>query len=141
MAAISSGTVKTYESRELEEALIAAAQSIAQALAFRTVAVATTIERIAFVAALIATFEVAAQRSRAAHLDGAHDAPLYHRHRRAVLLTISFSVAAEDVRHFELGTVHAARRSEGLRRDGGGFYGYGHEGAGREGSRPSILCW
>jgi hypothetical protein len=47
-----------------------------QTLAFGTVAIATTIERIAFVAALIATFEVAPERRRAAHLNRGHDAPL-----------------------------------------------------------------
>jgi hypothetical protein len=49
-----------------------------QALAFGTVAVATTVERIAFEAALIAAFEVAPQRGCAAHLDRGHDAPLHH---------------------------------------------------------------
>ena len=57
-------------------------------------------------AALIAAFEVAAESGRAAHLDGGHDAPLRRRHRRAMLLSIGFSVAAEHVRHFQLRTVH-----------------------------------
>ena len=42
-----------------------------------------------------------------------------------MLLTISFSVAAEHVRHFELRTVHAARCLEVLRRSGRGFNRYG----------------
>ena len=96
-----------------------------QTLAFGAVSIAAAIERIAFVAALIAAFEVAAEHGRAAHLDGGHDAPLRHRHRRAMLLSISFSVAAEHVRHFQLRTVHAARRSEVLRRGGCGLNGYG----------------
>jgi hypothetical protein len=39
-----------------------------------------------------------------------------------MLLSIRFSVAAEDVRHFQLRTVHAAR-SEVLRRRGCGLNG------------------
>ena len=65
-----------------------------------------------------------AERGRAAHLDGAHDAPLRGRHRRAMLLSIGFSVAAEHVRHFQPRTVHAAS-SEVLRCGGWGFNGYG----------------
>src|SRR6516225_536757 len=57
---------------------------------------------------------MAAERCRAAHLDGVHDAPLHRRHRRAMLPSIGFSVAAEHVRHFQLRTVHAAS-SEVLR--------------------------
>lgn len=49
-----------------------------QTLALGAVAIAAAMERIAFLAALIATFEVAAQRRRAAHLDRLHDAPLRH---------------------------------------------------------------
>ena len=47
-----------------------------QTLAFGTVAIAAAIESIAFVAALIATFEVAPERCRAAHLNRGHDTPL-----------------------------------------------------------------
>ena len=72
--------------------------------------------------ALIATFEVTAERRRAAHLDGAHDAPLPRRHGRAMVLSMSLSVAAEHVRHFQLRTVHASRRSEVLRRGGCWLY-------------------
>jgi hypothetical protein len=75
-------------------------------------------------ATLIATFDVAAERGRAAHLDGAHDAPLRRRHRRAMLLSIGFPVAAEHVRHFQLRTVHPAS-SEVLRCGGWCFNGYG----------------
>ena len=42
----------------------------------------------------------------AAELDRRHDTPLGRRQRGAMLLTIGFTVAAEDVRHFQLGTVH-----------------------------------
>ena len=60
----------------------------------------------ALVAALIALFEVAAERGRAAHLDRGHDAPLRGGHRRAMLLAIGFAVAAEDIRHFQLRALH-----------------------------------
>jgi hypothetical protein len=57
-------------------------------------------------ATLIASFEVAAQGSRAAHLDCGHDAPLHDRHRRAMLFTIGYAVAAEHIRHFQLRAIH-----------------------------------
>jgi hypothetical protein len=79
-----------------------------QTLAFWAVSIAAAIERIPFIGALIAAFEVAAENRCAAHLDGGHDAPLSHRHRRAMLLSISLSVAAEHVRHFQLRTIHGA---------------------------------
>jgi hypothetical protein len=94
-----------------------------QALAFGTVSIPAAIEGIAFKATLIATFEVAAECRGAAHLDGAHDAPLRSGHRRAMLLSIRFSVTAEYVRHFQLRTVHAAS-SEVLRCGGWWFNGY-----------------
>ena len=58
------------------------------------------------VAALIALLEVAAESRRAAHLDRGHDAPLRRGHRRAMLLSIGFAVAAEDIRHFQLRAIH-----------------------------------
>src|SRR5438067_835571 len=69
-----------------------------QTLAFGAVSIPAAIECVPFKAALIAAFEVAAKSGRAAHLDGGHDAPLPRRYRRAMLLSISFSVAAEHVR-------------------------------------------
>jgi len=57
-------------------------------------------------ATLVAAFEVAAQRRRAAHLDCCHDAPLRRGHRRAMLLSIGFPVAAEHIRHFQLRAIH-----------------------------------
>src|SRR5580704_6434472 len=86
-----------------------------QTLAFWTVSIPATIEGIPLMATMIATFEVAAQSSRAAHLDCGHDASLRAGHRRAMLLSISFAVAAEHVRHFQLWTVHSAGYSEVLR--------------------------
>jgi hypothetical protein len=62
--------------------------------------VPAAIEAIPFMTTLIATLEVAAERCRAAHLDGGHDAPLCLRHRRAIFLSIGFPIAAKHVRHF-----------------------------------------
>jgi hypothetical protein len=78
-----------------------------QRLALGAVAIPAAIEGVTFIAALIAAFEVAAEHGSAAHLDRGHDAPLCHRHRRAMLLSISFSVAAEYIRHFELRALHS----------------------------------
>jgi hypothetical protein len=68
--------------------------------------VAAAIEAIPFLAALIAALKVAAQCGCAAHLDRGHDAPLCRRHRRAMLVSISFPVAAEYIRHFQLRAIH-----------------------------------
>ena len=57
-------------------------------------------------AALVALLEMAAESGGAAHLDGRHDAPLRRGHRRAMLLSIGFAVAAEDIRHFEFRALH-----------------------------------
>jgi hypothetical protein len=56
--------------------------------------------------ALVAAFEVAAERRRAAYLDCGHDAPLFDGHRRAVLVPIGFAVTAEHIRHFQLRAIH-----------------------------------
>src|SRR5215472_775439 len=53
-------------------------------LAFWAMAIAAAVEAIPLVTALIAAFEVAAQRCRTTHLDCGHDAPLPDRHRRAM---------------------------------------------------------
>ena len=101
-----------------------------QTLAFGAVSIPAAIECVPFIAALIAAFEVAAENCRATHLDSGHDAPLSHRHRRAMLLSIRFSVAAEDIRHFQLGTIHAAQRSEVLR--------WGRRGCNRNWTREQV---
>ena len=49
-----------------------------------------------FVGTAVAVFEMTAEGCRATHLDRGHDAPLRRGERRTVLLTISFSIAAED---------------------------------------------
>ena len=88
-----------------------------QAFAFGTMSIPATIEGVAFMAALVTSLQVTAEDSGAAHLDGGHDAALPNRHRRAMLLSIGFSVAAEHVRHFQLRTVHGpALRNTEVRR-------------------------
>jgi hypothetical protein len=77
-----------------------------QRLAFGAMPIAATIEAIPFSATLIATFQVAAQRGCAAHLNGGHDAPLCCGHRRAMIVSIGFSVAAKHVRYFPLRPIH-----------------------------------
>src|ERR1022692_4097259 len=81
-------------------------------------AIPAAIVGVAFIAALVAAFEMATEGRGTAHLDSRHDAPLRHGQRRAMLLSISFSVAAEHVRHFQLRTFHglnAQKWPEGVR--------------------------
>ncbi len=58
------------------------------------------------VAALIALLDLSAESSRAAHLDGRHDATLRRGHRRAMFLSVGFAVTAEDIRHFQFWALH-----------------------------------
>src|SRR5258706_1147745 len=67
------------------------------------------------VIATVAALEMTAESCGSTHLDRGHDAPLGRRHRRAMLFTIGFAVAAEDVRHFQLRAIQGARRFEGFR--------------------------
>jgi hypothetical protein len=66
-----------------------------ETLTFWAVPVPTAIEAMPFVVTLIAALEVAPKRCRTTHLDGRHDAPLHLGHRRAVIVSISFPIAAE----------------------------------------------
>lgn len=68
--------------------------------------IAATIEAISLMPAFLTPLEVAAENRRAAHLDRGHDAPLHRGHRRAMLFPVSFAVAAEYIRHFQLRAVH-----------------------------------
>ena len=72
----------------------------------------------ALVAAGVTLLQVAAQGSRTAEFDSAHHAPLPARERSRVFLPISRTVTAEDIRDFELGTLHELAGSEILRRSG-----------------------
>ena len=77
-----------------------------QRLALRAVAIATGVVSVALMAALIALFQMAAERCGSTKLDGCHDASLCCGHRRAMLVSISFSIVAEYVRHLPLRAVH-----------------------------------
>jgi hypothetical protein len=81
--------------------------SARQRLTLGTVAISAGPVANALVAALVALLDLPSQNCRPAHLDGGHDAPLRRGHRRAMLFSISVSVAAEHVRHFQLWTFHA----------------------------------
>ena len=70
------------------------------------VVVHTRVVRVALVPTFIAAFEMAAESRGPAQPDGDHDAPLRRRHRRVMLLTIGFAVAAEHIRHFQPRTFH-----------------------------------
>src|SRR6516162_4777348 len=77
-----------------------------QRLALRAVSIPTAIETIPLMAALIAALEVATESCSPTHLDGGHDASLCRGHRRVMLFSIGFAVAAEDVRQFQLRPIH-----------------------------------
>jgi hypothetical protein len=66
----------------------------------------------------VAALERTTQGRRAAHLDRGHDASLCRGERRTMLLAIGFTIAAEDVRHFQLGAIHGTQRLEERRRSG-----------------------
>ena len=87
-----------------------------EGLTFWAMTVAAAVVAGPLVTAAVAALEMTAESCRAAHLDRGHDAPLSRRHRRAMLFTIGFAVAAEDVRHFQLRAIHGARRLEALLR-------------------------
>jgi hypothetical protein len=86
-----------------------------QGLTLGTVPIPAGVEAVALVAALIAAFEMTAEDCRAAHFDGGHHTPLFRGHRCAMVLSISFAVATEHVRHFQPWAVHGTDRSEVLR--------------------------
>jgi hypothetical protein len=77
-----------------------------QRLTFWAVTIAAGAVTVTLVAALIALLEVATESRGPAHLDSRHDAPLRCGHRRVMLFPIGFAVAAEDIRHFQLRTIH-----------------------------------
>jgi hypothetical protein len=89
-----------------------------QRLALWAVPIPAAVEAIPLMATLIASLEVATEGRRSTQLDCGHDAPLRRGHRRAMLFSVGFAVAAEDIRHFQLRAIHGPRRSEVLRRGG-----------------------
>jgi hypothetical protein len=76
--------------------------------------IAAAVIRDALMLAAVARLDVPAERSGAARGDRPHDAPLRIRQRRLVLSTISRTVAAEDIRHLEPGSLHEERVLEVL---------------------------
>src|SRR6516165_5341864 len=62
------------------------------------------------VIAAVAALEMTAESCGSTHLDRGHDAPLSGEKRRSMLLTIGFTVAAEDVRHFQFRAIQGTRR-------------------------------
>lgn len=89
-----------------------------QRLAAGAMPVAAAVEGDAPVAALIACFDVPAERGGPAQFDRRHDAVLGGQQRRIILCAIGFAVAAEDTRHFrptrdELVNAVAERYAEG----------------------------
>src|SRR5713101_3071540 len=83
-------------------------------LAFWAMTVAAAVVTGPLVITAVAPLKMTAESCRAAHLDRGHNAPLGRRHRRAMLFTIGFAVAAEDVRHFQLRAIHEDRWLEML---------------------------
>jgi hypothetical protein len=86
-----------------------------EGLTFGTVAISTGVEGGALVTAGVTLLQVAAQGGGAAEFDGTHHAPLSAREGSSVLLPVRRTVAAEDIRHFELRTLHGPAGSEILR--------------------------
>ena len=89
-----------------------------QRLAFGAMSIAAAIVAGPLERTAVAALEMTAQGRGAAHLDGGHDAPLCGGERRAMLLSIGFTIAAEDVRHFQLWAIHGAQRLEERWRSG-----------------------
>lgn len=87
-----------------------------EGLTFWAMTVAAAVIAGPLVTAAVAALEMTAESGGAAHLDRGHDAPLSRGERRAMLLTIGFTVATKDVRHFQLRAIHGARRLEVLLR-------------------------
>ena len=85
-------------------------------------------------AAAITLLDMTAENGGAADLDRRHDASLCSGQRGAMLLTIDFTVAAEDVRHFQPGTVHQPGAQTSCGAGGVGLLGPG------QGSRSSGLA-
>src|SRR5882724_4243352 len=77
-----------------------------QRLALGAMPVATAVVAGTLVRTAVAPLEMTAEGRRSAHFDRGYDTPLCGGERRTMLLTIGFTIAAEDVRHFQLGAIH-----------------------------------
>src|SRR6266852_1826595 len=89
-----------------------------QRLALGAMPVAAAIVAGTLVRTAVAVLEMTAEGCRPAHLDRSHDAPLCRGERGIMLLAIGFTIAAEDVPHFQLGAIHGAQRLEEWWRSG-----------------------
>jgi hypothetical protein len=89
-----------------------------QGLALGAMSVAAAIVSVTLVRTAVAVLEMTTKGRRPAHLDCGHDASLCRGERRTMLLAIGFTIAAEDVRHFQLGAIHRTRQLEERWRSG-----------------------
>jgi hypothetical protein len=83
-----------------------------QRLALGAMPVAAAVVAGTLVKTAVAPFEMTAEGRRPAHLDRGHDALLCRSERRTIGLSIGSTIAAEDVRHFQLGAIHGAQQLE-----------------------------
>lgn len=83
-------------------------------LAFGAVSISTGIVSRSYVTAGVAPFQVAAEGDGTAAFNSAHYAPLSVREGSCVLLPILRAIAAENIRHLELRTLHRSAVSEML---------------------------
>src|SRR6266481_125043 len=83
-----------------------------QRLALGAMPVAAAIVTGALIRTAVAPLEVTAEGRRPAGLDRAHDSPLCRGERCTTVLSISFTIAAENVRHFQFWAIHGAQRLE-----------------------------
>ncbi len=95
-----------------------------QELALGAMSVEATIVAGALISTAVTVLEMTTKGCRAAHLDRGHDASLCRGERRTMLLAIGFTIAAEDVRHFQLGAIHRTQRLEERWRSGLDLQGY-----------------
>jgi len=77
-----------------------------QRLAFWTVTIGAGVEKDALVAAPVAHFDMTAEGGGAAPFDRCHHPSLRCRQQCSELLTIGFTVAAENVRQFQFRALH-----------------------------------
>src|SRR5258708_11992626 len=94
-----------------------------QRLALGAMSVAAAIVSVTLVRTAVAVLEMTTQGRRPAHLDRGHDASLCRGERRTMLLAIGFTIAAEDIRHFQLGAIHGTQRLEEPGRSGLDLHG------------------
>jgi hypothetical protein len=97
--------------------------SAGQRLTLWAVAIPTGVECVPFMTAVIAALQMTAENGCPAYFDGDHDAPLPGGHRRAMLFTVGFAIAAEYIGYLQLRAINGPRRSEMRRWCGFGLKG------------------